>query len=304
MSRTGAWSALVLSLTLLAGGASQASAQTTWVAARDLKGAANICLDIDGNRIEYAALGPRDGVRCTLQGPRRLKLTSRYVFAATDGERVPYTLVVELEGQEVLRKRFTGQEQAAVAPCRGDLRIGQLRRAYVDLPDGSHTVTVRAESDGDGKVAVRLFRQVRRQRETWVAFAPERFAGVRHLQFESGNQSVYYQFTAEQPLQLTVIGPTTLRLSTRLDFDHTMNGGQVYALQVSIGGELWRTFHFDCIALTSALYVERPDILPGVRKNLRIPIPRGRHTVEVHCLRPDGCSVATMIHLPKRHVQR
>ena len=188
--------------------------------------------------------------------------------------------------------------------CRGQQRVGSLRRAFVDLPSGRHVVSIRAENEGQGQVGVRLFRQLRRRRESWVTFAPDESAEVRHLQFDSGNQSTYYQFTADKPLRLSVTGPTTLRLSTRLDFDHTMNGVQQYSLQTLLNGEPSRAFHFDCTALTSAAYVERPDILPGVRKNLRIPIPRGAHTVEVRCLRPDNCSVATMIHIPMRDVQR
>jgi hypothetical protein len=287
------------------GGAAAALAQTTaWVAVRDLKSADSICLEVTGNQVDYAVLGDRDAAHASVQGPRRLKVIARYLFADDDDDRVPYTLIVAIDGREVLRKRFTGLPLAAVSPCRGEQRAGSLRRAYVELPAGRHEVSLRAESEGSGQVAVRLFRQVRRQRESWVTFAPERFAELRHLQFDSGNQSVYYQFTADQPLHLSVIGPTTLRLSTRLDFDHTMNGTQQYSLQVLLDGEPWRTFHFDCIALTSAAYVERPDILPGVRKNLRVQVPRGRHTVDVVCVRPDHCSVATMVHIPKRDVQR
>jgi hypothetical protein len=303
---TSLWRLLALALLAAVLGQPRMSwAQTaTWVSVKDLKGAGSVCLDVSGNQIDYAILGPDNDAQCSVQGPRRIKLIYRYLFAKQDEARVPYTVFVEVDGREVLRKRFTGVPHEQVAPCKGEQRIGQLRRAYVDLPAGRHKITLRAESDGHGAVAVRLFRQVRRQRESWVTFAPERFAELRHLQFDSGNQSVYYQFTSAQPLQITVIGPTSLRLSTRLDFDHTMNGTQQYSLDVLLNGDPWRVFHFDCIALTSAVYVERPNILPGVRKNLRIQVPPGPHTIEVRCLRPDDCSLATMVHIPKRDVER
>lgn len=288
----------------LLGLATPAAAQTTWVSVSDLKGAGSVCLEVAGSQVDYTLLDGRDSAQASVQGPRRLKLISRYLFDAEDPDRVPYTVTILVDGNEVLRKTFNGLPHTDVAVCRDDRRVGQLRRAYVELPTGRHEVTVLAESAGQGKVAVRLFRQVRRQRESWVTFAPEQYQELRHLQFDSGNQSVYYQFSIDRPLRLSVIGPTTLRLSTRLDFDHTMNGTQQYALQVHFDGEPWRVFHFDCTALTSATYVERPDILPGVRKNLRIQVPRGQHTVEVQCVRPDHCGVATMIHIPKRDVQR
>ncbi len=284
--------------------AAPTAAQTTWSAVKDLRGQRTVCLDVTGNQIDYAVVGPAEDASATMLGPRRLNVTSRYIYADGDAERVPYTIIVLVDGEEVLRKALTAVPAAQAAACRDGKRVSKLRRAYVDLPDGRREVSVRAETAGGGTVAVRMFRQVRRQRESWVTFAPQGYSQVRHLQFDSGNQSVYYHFKAGEPLQLSVIGPTTLRLSTRLDFEHTMNGSQPFTLQVCLDGEPWRTFHFDSIALTSAQYVERPDILPGTRKNMRIPVPKGRHTIEIHCLRPESCGVATMIHIPRRDVQR
>jgi hypothetical protein len=163
---------------------------------------------------------------------------------------------------------------------------------------------VRTESEGMGGVAIRLFRQVKRQRESWVAFTPEHYGEIRHLQLANGNESAYYHFDAGTPLGLSVNGPTTLRVATRLDFDHLMTGVQTYALQVAIDGAVWQTYHFDSDRLDSAVYVERPDILPGDRKEINIAVPRGRHTVEIRCVRPETCGVAAMIHLPLSDLER
>ncbi len=153
-------------------------------------------------------------------------------------------------------------------------------------------------------VATRLFRQVKTRKERWVPFAPEGYESLRQLQFESGNQSTYYHFDATTPLHFTVTGPTTLRVRTRLDFEHTMNGSQTYALEVTIDGEVYRTFHFDSDKLSTAIYLENPDILPGNRRELRVSVPRGAHIVEVHCVRPEACGVSAMIHIPKSDLER
>ncbi|MDY0108807.1 MAG: hypothetical protein RBT60_02610 [Candidatus Krumholzibacteria bacterium] len=296
---------ILFSLMVLVGAAGPAAAKSTWVSIRDLHGGQATCLDIGGTQQDYVLLDAGTPVRTTVQGPRRLKLITRYVFDADDRARTPYTVIVAVDGAEVLRKSFTGQTQANAAVCqKADQRIGVIRRGYLDIPAGRHEVTLRAETEGHGRVATRVFRLVRRQPEAWVTFAPEGYQELRHLQFESGAQSVYYHFAAGSPLRLTLNGPTTLRLGTRLDFDHTMNGSQNYALQVTIDDEVWRTFHFDATALTAAHYIERSDLLPGVRKELRIAVPRGRHKIEIHCVRPEVCGVAAMIHIPKRDVQR
>ncbi len=281
-----------------------AMAKNTWVSVKEFDGVGNVCLESGGRPIDYAVFGPGDEGHCSVTGPRRLKLISRYLFADGDADRMPYTIIVELDGREVLRKGFTGRPFDEVVRCGGGGQVGSLRRDYLELAAGKHRLTLRAEHEGGGQVAMRIFREVKRQRQHWVTFAPETYGSVRKLQFESGNQSTYYHFDADAPLRFSVAGSTTLRVGTRLDFDHTMNGSQTYTLEVLLDDEVWRSFHFDATKLSSAQYVDRPDILPGSRNEFRIAIPRDRHDVEIRCVRPDACGVAAMIHIPKSDLER
>ncbi|MBD3222860.1 hypothetical protein GF314_16655 [bacterium] len=289
-----AWLVLTLTATL----ASNAAA--TWVSIDGLEGGRSLCLESDGRPFTYTVVSDGGEARCTLNGPRRLKFISRYLFTADDPERVRYSVTMLVDGREVLDKKLTGKPFDGVARCRGDGRVASLRRGYIDLPSGRHEVALRVETEGEGAVGVRLFRQVKRVRKTWMPLTPARYGEVRELEFESGNRSSYYHFDTTTPLGFEVGGPTTMRVRTRLDFDHTMNGSQTYTLEVCIDGETWRTFHFDVEALSSAMWLGRPDILPGKREELRIPVPRGQHEVTIHCVRPDDCGVAAMVHIPKR----
>lgn len=292
---------VTLSLLLVAG---PALAKTSWVSVKNTHGGRDVCLRSSGSDHAYHAVAPGDEVTCRVAGPRRLKIISRYLFGEGDGRRVPYTVSVTVDGREVLRKAFTGKPHDEVTLCGGAGRVGSLRRAYVDLPTGRHDVAVSVETEGRGEVALRVFRQVKRKRDRWMAKAPEGFGAMRKLEFASGAQSSYYHFDATTPLRLEVNGPTTLRVRSRLDFDHTMNGSQTYAVEVVIDGDSWRTFHFDTTKLSSARWLENPDILPGDRKEFRIDVDRGQHTVEIHCVRPEACGVAAMIHIPESDLER
>jgi len=294
---------VLLSALVLVGAVSDARANS-WVSVRDLAGGRDICLENDGRQFDYTAVGVGQQAQSSLSGPRRLKLISRYLFDDDDDAKVPYTLVVTIDGTEVLRKRHTGKVLRSYQRCRGDGLVSSLRRGYVDLPAGRHDVAISVLTDGGGEVAVRLYRQVKRTRERWMAIAPEAYDGMRHLEFESGARSAYYHFDAASPLLFNLGGPTTLRVRPRLDFDHTMNGSQTYAIEVLIDDEPWRTFHFDTTRLTSAIYLERPDILPGDRKEFKVPVPRGLHRIEIRCVRPEACGVAAMLHIPKRDLER
>lgn len=279
-------------------------AKSTWVTVTNIRGATPLCLTAGGTIFDYTALGPGETATCMLTGPRRLKLIGRYIFDSSDPSQVPYSIAVSVDGQEMLRKAFTGRPHSGIATCSDARRVGSLRKGYLDLPAGTHELTFRMETEGRGQVAMRLFRQIKRKRDRWMAIAPETYGEMRHLEFESGTRSSYYHFDAGSPLRFMLNGPTTVRVRTRLDFDHTMNGSQTYTLDVLLDGEHQRTFHFDATKLSSAVYLERPDILPGDRKELRIDVPRGQHTLEIRCVRPDACGVAAMIHIPKRDLER
>lgn len=294
----------IVCLLLMLGASVPAAARDSWVSVRGLTGGHDLCLESDGREFTYTALAAGQVAHTTLSGPRRLKFVSRYLFADDDGDRVPYTVVVAVDGIEVLRKRHTARALRSYQRCHGEGRVGSLRRGYVELPVGQHDVTLSVIADGGGEVGIRLYRQVKRTRERWMAIAPETYDGMRHLEFESGARSAYYHFDAATPMLLNLEGPTTLRVRPRLDFDHTMNGSQTYALDVLIDDQLWRTFHFDTTRLTSAIYLERPDILPGDRQEFQVPVPKGNHRIEVRCVRPEACGVAVMLHIPKRDLER
>jgi len=301
MNRPLAGARLLALVVLLA--AVPAAARTSWVSVRDLEGGDDLCIVVDSRRFAYTELAPGETATATVHGPRRLKLIARYLFTAEEARRQPYTVTVTVDGREVLSKAFTGEPLATVSRCQGAGDVSALRKGYVEIPAGRHEVTIGCATAGGGRVAVRLFRQVRRTRDRWMSLAPESYAEIRELEFASGSRNTYYALTADQPLGLPVHGPTTLRVRTRLDFDHRMNGSQNYTLEVRCDDEVWRTFHFDTTQLSSAVYVDRPDILPGSRRELTISVPRGSHHVTLHCLRPEACGVAVTVDLPRRDLE-
>jgi len=264
-----------------------------------------VCLDVSGQQMEYKRLDREDPVVIRVRGPRRVKIISRHLYEPGESGRREYTLHVLMDGEPVLSKAFRSSARDDVFRC-GDRTTpaGGLRRAYVSVGDGWHELEITATAAAQrGEVAARFFRESKRQREEMVSYAPEQYAGVSHLQFDSGSSSTYYCFTTARPLICEVTGPTTLTIWTRLDFDHTMNGSQPYTLEAVIDGESWRTFHYDTEKLVAAVYTERSDVLPGQRKTMRLPLGKGRHRVEIRCVRPDGCCVAAKIRIPAKDVR-
>ncbi len=264
---------------------------------------AEICLRDTDQQFAYLELTADGNLEFRVNGPRRVKLISRHIAptGAPIGER--YTIRIMLDGSEVLRKSFTAKPHDGIALCAGEGRVSTLRRAYVDVPKGVHTLGVSGRTADDSRLVCRLFGQTRRRQTGTVLFAPESYLELATLQFESGAQSTYYRFTAGTPLVFSINGPTTLQLYTRLDFSAGMLGSLPYTLEVRQDGEVRRTVHYDTQRLANAFYPSRLDILPGTRKKLVIKVPAGRHQFEIRCVRPDNCGLAAQIRLPRHDVE-
>lgn len=291
--------AVAFTVTLLAGVTDVSAARWRTLATTADNG--EVCLSVGGQSLSYKRLEIDDPVVVRIRGPRRVKILTRHLFAAGETGRSAFTLHVAMDGEAVLSKVFQGTPREDVVRCDdADAQAGGLHRAYVTVPAGWHELEITA---AEAAVAARIFRETKRQREDLVTYAPEHYSGVTQLQFESGSRSTYYSFSPDHPLTCEVTGPTTLTVWTRLDFDHTMNGSQPYTLDVFCDGEPWRIFHYDTKKLDAAVYMDRPGVLPGERKTLKIPLGKGRHRVEIRCVRPSGCCVTAKIRIPAKDVR-
>lgn len=296
--------AMALLLGSLVFGSTNAVAAEQWLQVKPVQKGAAICLQSQGQEFSYLLLDPAKPVEFQINGPRRIKLISRYLAGPGDPERQAFTLTVKLDGEELLRKTFHAGTNPGVILCdKGDAGVSSLRRIYLDIPKGSHTVQVMGQSPGSGDLACRLFRQSKRKTTGTVPFAPEGYLELATLQFESGNQSTYYRFEADSPLTFSVSGPTTLQLYTRLDFELGMLGSQKYTIEILRDGLIWRTFHYDVTRLSNAFYPDQLDLLPGTRKKLRITVPAGPHQFEVRCVRPESCGISAQIRIPRKDLQ-
>jgi len=295
LHRRGAAAAACCALLSLA--AAEAPAAVRWRAVSPQGAREQVCLRIDGVEANYDKLRAETPASYRVRGPRRVKVLSRYVFAPGEKGPVAGTLRFAIDGQTVLADAQRLQPREGAASCAGAL-VSPLHHTYLTIPEGWHEVTVTPAIAGAGHAALRLFRETSRVSEEYVSLSPERYAGVATLQYDSGARSLLYRFDADRPLSFEVAGPTTALVWTRLDFDHRMNGRQSYALEVRLDGVVSRIHHYDADKLDAATYIERPDVMPGERKSLRVQIPRGRHRVEIRCLQPEACGVTAVVRIP------
>jgi len=280
-----------------------AGAATSWSSFSPREDHGSECLRVGAQKIDYFLLEPDRPVTLRLRGPRKLKVVARYLFGDADTNQSSFEIALRVDGKEELRKTFRAGGLPGVGVCGKDLEVSALRRATLSIPTGLHDVQVFAGTEGSGRVAARFFRNSRGRKVKMVNFSPERYESVYRLQFDSGRQSTYYHFSDAHPLRFSIQGPSSLEIDSRLDFDQTMRGSTSYRLELLQDGEPLQRFIYHTKKISSAAYVERKDILPGERKRMKLPVPRGAHEYEIRCLGPQACGVALRIRIPETDLQ-
>src|SRR5262249_13385908 len=135
--------------------------------------------------------------------------------------------------------------------------VGKSRRMSFEVGPGAHHLALSVE--GVPALLVRLHRAApARGQETFVTLAP--ISAPRNVTVVEGERAIpYASVMPDRPVTLRVVGPTTLDLMARLDFEGHMRGSQTYRLGIYEQGKQLREAAFKTSKATLASYSDLPD---------------------------------------------
>jgi hypothetical protein len=94
--------------------------------------------------ITYYIKGGENPLNLRVEGPSKLKVLVRMNFTEEMGNEGNFTLSVSLDGEEILRNPVrTYRSQTVFWRERKDLVPSKAEQFYIDVPKGTHTVSVR-----------------------------------------------------------------------------------------------------------------------------------------------------------------
>lgn len=287
-------------LSLLALLAAQPAFAGQWEAIERLAGETPQAVSVDGSARVYFRVVTGRSLRVPIDGPARLRLTSRVEFPRGKDGIVSYTLRV-MEGSREIEHQ---DEETAPSPrARASVAgggVGKSRRMTVDVPAGHHELSV--VSEGVPAVFVRLHQTGGISGEApTVTLTP--VDAWRSVIVVEGEKSIpYYSAKAGKPVKLRLVGPTTLSFITRLDFDAAMRGTVGYSLAITEKGRRLREVVLKTTKATTASYSNLSDRVPSKFDRFTLPFGEGAHEILVELISPPGAVAEIHARIPQPSV--
>ncbi len=260
--------------------------------------AGRVYLTVAGKPRLYFRTDAGASSRVDVTGPGELKLIVRAIPRTPDMTAVAYTIVVS-EGKRELKRAAAETVPITTRWTETNEPATQSRSLALVLPEGEHRLDVRFDSKDAVAAGVRyVFRG----------------AGGEHLpiQGSGGTETVvilvkekpldYYITDASHPLEVDLIGPTSIRVVSRLVFRDGARGEQNYAVAVERNGKPLMERSVVTTKSDVTECEEHPDWILGKSRTFKVDIPKGKHRVLFRPSKTNSPGVALRLSIPSEDI--
>lgn len=250
-----------------------------------------------GQERTYYLLTKSAPITLEVDGPGKLSVLSRLGFAPGAEGPAQYAIKV-VEGKATVKRQSTQTGPSDASYKDGRLRPGKSRRFSLDIPERGHTYTVFLEADQAEEAAVRFLFSRSKGAGKLVSLEPLAYDRIVTAVVDE-KLIAYYIASGERSVQLRVIGPTRLRVSTRLNYDAAMKGDQKYAVAVSEEGKQVALKSLATSKSVGIEYHEWKDVVPGKVNAFFLDVPKGEHRYRFALAQALAHSVALKFSIPQ-----
>ncbi|MCU0611395.1 MAG: hypothetical protein MUE60_06355 [Candidatus Eisenbacteria bacterium] len=213
------------------------------------------------------------GLRLNVTGPGGLRVISRWIGPRPARRDTSYSLGIS-GGTRRVTKAYSARKSGIAGVPGRKLWVSRSRTAYVAIPPKTTQIALTC---ADPNVYVKvLFSQKPSTLGKLMAKAPDRYADVVRLERKE-REVKYYRATAQLPVELEIIGPTTLVMYSRLEFTYDMKGIQNYQVQVTESSQMVHSFTWSVERSDVTRHLDRDDLVPSAGKRTIIQVPAGLH---------------------------
>lgn len=249
----------------------------------------------------YHTLPSAGRLRLQIEGPGRLTAISRVLVPRGTAGTIPYAVVIREKGNVTARQKTTTGRSDATVQGTG-AALGKLRKLVLRVPPGTHVYEVSLEEAGSASAAMKfLFRSGKNPRKM-VRLEARSYNRVATAVVKEKLQTCYVS-TKDKGVQLSIIGPTRLRVTTRLNYDTKMTGRQKFSIGVWEKDKRIMMKSLVTSKSLGATYQDWKDVVPGKTASFSVPVPSGEHWYTFRLEEGMARSVSMRFSIPKKDLK-
>jgi hypothetical protein len=260
---------------------------------------------VSGKARDYYLLEPGKQIELKVDGPSRMRVLSRLILDSPS-DTVEYTFVALRKDS---KKTVTFSQKARIsdkATLGGQLAgaVGESRTKLMDVPKGEQTYSFYLPKNASRKVLLRFALETNEftSGAPVAAMTPAEY--TTQVDLISGEKVVpYYRIGTGHNVALNLIGPGTLKVLSRIEFDSTMTGNQKWKVQVIEDAKVKGTYSLSAGKSDTTAYREPSSLTASRAETFFVEIPVGDHQYEFK-LPENHRTVLMRFLLPKNQLAR
>ncbi|MFZ5433104.1 MAG: hypothetical protein ACOZB3_04940 [Calditrichota bacterium] len=260
---------------------------------------------VSGKLRTYYLLEAGTKVEVQVQGPSQLLILSRGVSAQPSDPLKYEFLALRKKSRKAISITQTSRTTDKVV-FSGDMEgnIGYSRKKYLDVPKGDHTYTFYLPKNSTDRILIRIAAVTNAftSGTPVVAMTPTEFTTQVDVVARE-ETATYYRIGTGYTVALDLIGPATLKVLSRIEFDANMNGKQKWRVRVTEDGKVKGTYSLAARKSTVTAYREPSSMVASRAETFFVEIPEGSHRYEF-VLPENHRTVLMKFLLPKSQLER
>ncbi len=259
-------------------------------------GQRSVALSIAGKSVRYYRLPASGEIKMTVEGSGDLRVLSRLELTGGTLGTEGYSLEIA-EGAKVL-KLFTTKTNGSGGTVKAtNAPAGKSRKVVVRLPKGRHELTFRLKGTSAPGVFLRVLFHPTGAAVGLTSITPLSYGRVVTAVVQESLIS-YFVATPDQEVKVRLVGPLTLRVDARLNFDPKMTGQQKYSITAAENGRPLKSFNLLTTRSQDVVYKDWKEQVPGKKDTFSLDVPAGEHLLSFVLQRGIAQSVSLRFQIP------